>query len=253
MRSSLFCLVLGLAVFFQACSTAVYHDLDEKQANKIIVALAGAGIPAQKVKEGRGNASWSIHVQEDQAERAWRLLESLNMPRQEPVGFKGIYSDKSLIPTQQEERVRYAAALSGEMEKTLESLDRIVDAHVNLVLDNGSASLDEVGSKAVKASVLVKYLADDGQEPPLKRAEIARLVSGGVDGLAPDKVVVVMAVVKGRKVLEESKAAGANAGMVGISPRYLKIGMIVLSLLVLAMAAMLVQSRLALHRARPAD
>ena len=154
-------------------------------------------------------------------------------------------SNKSLVPTPQEERMRYTAAVAGELEKTLEAVDGVIDARVHLVLSQGGGPAGDRVT-AEKASVLLKYTAGRDGAPPMTEQEIASVVAGAVDGLDAANVAVVQSRVF------VPLADGQRAGNASVHSRYFKMGIAALSVLVLVLAVALVLSRVALRKARTA-
>jgi type III secretion protein J len=78
--------------------------------------------------------------------------------------------------------------LAGELTNTLDSINGIVDAHVNVVVPDNGPLLDKSQQNPPTASVLVRY---QGNQPPLTEAEVKSLVAKGVEGLTADNVSVV--------------------------------------------------------------
>ena len=174
-----------------ACSTPIRHGLDEPAANEVVTALERAGIAADKTREeGPGAAGFVVRVSEEDAVRALDLLSSLGLPRGRRSGFAEVYAQPSLVPTASEERARYLQALSGEIERTLETIDGVVDARVHLVMaETDPLAVDGAPRVPAQAAVLLK--AHPGL-PPIKQGDVQRLVAGSVPGLAPSAVAVVV-------------------------------------------------------------
>src|SRR5688572_22606510 len=127
---------LILVLFLCACSTPIRHGLEEASANEVVSALERAGIGAQKAHdEVSGPTSFLVRVSQGDAVRALEVLHTLGLPRGRRTGFAEVYANPSLIPTPTEERARYLEALSGEIERTLETVDGVVGARVHIVLE----------------------------------------------------------------------------------------------------------------------
>jgi type III secretion protein J len=187
-------LVLGLSA--TGCWTPIRHGLDEAAANEVMAALERAGIAADKGRDetpggiaGAG-AAFVVRVADEDAVRALDLLHSLGLPRGRRSGFAEVYAQPSLVPTSTEERARYVQALSGEIERTLESVDGVVSARVHLVMaEVDPLSVDGKPRVPAQAAVLLK--ARPGV-PPIKEADVQKLVAGSVPGLGPAAVAVVV-------------------------------------------------------------
>jgi type III secretion protein J len=174
-----------------ACSTPIRHGLDEPAANEVMAALERAGIAADKGREETAGAStFVVRVSDDDAVRALDLLHTLGLPRGHRTGFAEVYAQPSLVPTTTEERARYVQALSGEIERTLESIDGVVGARVHLVMaEVDPLSVDGKPRVPAQAAVLLKTHAG---LPIIKEGDVQKLVAGSVPGLAPAGVAVVV-------------------------------------------------------------
>src|SRR5690242_7995165 len=128
----------AVAVTAGACSTNILHGVDERSANEATAALERAGIGAEKLPDegaaaaAGGGATYTIRVAHADGTRAVDLLRALGLPHDRRRGFAETYGQPSLIPTPSEERARYVDALTGEIERTLESADGVVSARVHL-------------------------------------------------------------------------------------------------------------------------
>lgn len=171
------------------CQTVIEAGLPEGQANRMLVVLDQAGIGASKEPEGRrGKSTYEVRVAQDDVARALEVLRAQNLPRSEEPGFKEVFGQGSLVPTATEERGRYASALAGELARSIETIDGVLDARVHVAIpDARDFALDEARPKP-RASVLVKYRAG---RPPVEASAIRELVSGAVDGMDPKDVSVV--------------------------------------------------------------
>jgi type III secretion protein J len=176
------------------CSANILHGVDERAANEAIGALERAGIGAEKLPdEGTSGAgsTYSVRVAHADGSRALDLLRAAGLPRDRRHGFAETYGQPSLIPTPSEEHARYLDALSGEIERTLESVDGVVAARVHLVLEeNDPLAPDAKPRSPARAAVLLKVRPG---RAPLTEAEVQKLVAGSVAGLEPAAVAVVTA------------------------------------------------------------
>jgi type III secretion protein J len=181
----------ALLALVVACSTPIRHGLEESAANEVMAALERAGIAAEKTRdEGAGATGFVVRVSDEDAVRALELLHTLGLPRGRRSGFAEIYAQPSLVPTATEERARYVEALSAEIERTLESVEGVVGARVHLVMaEVDPLSVDGKPRVPAQAAVLLK--AHPGV-PPIKEADVQKLVAGSVAGLAPAAVAVVV-------------------------------------------------------------
>src|SRR5206468_11643220 len=123
----------------------------------------------------------------ENAVRGWRILQENGLPRQKVKGLEEVFSTTGMIPTASEEKARLLMAFSGELSRTLKSIQGIVDARVQVVLPENSPLLQADQRNPTTASVLVRYR---GTQPPLTEEEVKKLVARGVEGLQPDNVGV---------------------------------------------------------------
>lgn len=199
--------VLALATV--ACSTNLLRGLDERAANESIGALEHAGIATEKTADEGGATTFTVRVARDDAARALDLLRSLGLPRDRRHGFAEVYGQPSLIPTASEERARYLEALSGEIERTLETADGVLSARVHLVLEEKDPlAADPHPRTSARAAVLLK--ARNGRAP-LPESEVQKLVAGSVPGLDPAAVAVVV-------TRAPELADGANPSLTSVGP-----------------------------------
>jgi type III secretion protein J len=187
--------LFAIALFVVGCSgTPIQHGLDESSANEVITALETAGIAAVKVaSEGGGSEgqTFTVNVRSgDDVARAMDLMHSRGLPRGRRSGLAEMYGQPSLVPSPTEERARFLEALGNDIERTLESIDGVVSAHVHLVLaENDPLAADPRPRVPAQASVLLKVRA--GFKIPLEVVDIQRLVAGSVPGLQAPAVTVL--------------------------------------------------------------
>jgi type III secretion protein J len=190
-------LVLAMMLGCIGCSAEIYHGLDEPEANEMVVVLEQHGIDADKARDPSGDNTWLVEVPEGQRVEAWRILEREGLPRPDVEGFGQFYPSGGLIPTASEERVLLQYATAQELQRSLLKIDGVLDAHVNLVMpEKPKIQLSGAETAPPRASVLVKYRARDTDgkalEPPVDTAAVRQLVAGGVEGLEPDAVEVML-------------------------------------------------------------
>ncbi len=172
-----------------ACQVELQHELNEIDANEVIVLLESNGIKAEKTRDLE-NAGWMVLVSDSDRGRAWRVMQEAGLPRRSAHGFESLYPRSGLLPSPDEERVLLQAATAGEMERTLQRLEGVIDARVHLVLAPKSR-LKPPGhaDQHAKASVLMIVKTEYSSMDPKK---VSTLVSGGVHGLDPKDVQVII-------------------------------------------------------------
>jgi type III secretion protein J len=166
--------------------------LTEAEAQEIIVLLKQHGLNGQRsfVAKGKDSGSWTVHVSGGNHNLvvAWRILQENGLPRQRVKGLDDVFSAGGLIPTASEEKAKLLVGLTGEITRTLKSIEGVVDARVHVVLPDNSPLLDRSQWSATTASVLLKH---KGGQPPVSEADVKSLVAKGVQGLTPEQVAVI--------------------------------------------------------------
>jgi type III secretion protein J len=183
-------LSLGLSA---GCTTDLLHDLDESSANAAVTALEGAGIAAEKTTgEAVVSAAaprFALRVPSRQTARALAVLAEVGLPRAVRSGFAEIYARPALIPSAFEERARFVLATTGEVERTLETVNGVVSARVHLVPEEPDPNaLDGRNRSPARAAVLLRVRPGVAG---LAITDIQRLIAGSIPGLDPSAVVVV--------------------------------------------------------------
>jgi len=158
----------------------LYADMDPEDARQAGQILSQAQIPFQSTPSGAG-----ITVPAAQLDKA-RLLTAAKGLKSGRLGFE-IFDKPNWVGSEFDEQVNYQRALEGELEHTIGSLSDVESAHVHLVLPHDSLFREQ--ERPAKASVVLKprhrTLADG--EPDA----IRNLVASAVDGLQPERVVLV--------------------------------------------------------------
>lgn len=183
-------ITLWAALLAVGCSARIQHGLDERQANEIQTTLIQRGVAAQKVLEPGKKPTWAIEVDDDHASDAIRALAELGLPKPKTEGFGDIFGKGSLIPSPTEERALYVEALSGEVARTLESVDGVASARVHLVLPAPSSAGQP--PLAAKAAALLRVRSALMERLGHQRPELRALIAGSVAGLSPDSVTLVL-------------------------------------------------------------
>jgi flagellar M-ring protein FliF len=159
--------------------STVDANLNPTDSAAISKALDSAGIPYQ-LKDG--GTAIAVHAGDESRYRV--ALASKGLPRGEHVGFE-LFDKKSLGMTDFQQKVDYQRALEGEVDRTIQSIQGISSADVQLVIPDDSL-FSQDGPKA-SAAVL---LTTSQQLDPSAVAGIAHLVSGAVKGLSTDAVTI---------------------------------------------------------------
>lgn len=199
--------IVLLAFALSACNRVeLYGNLGEDDANEILVLLSENNIRTQKKKEVRQNeVSYSIIVSPDDVAKARSLLVQHNLPRRRQLGLTGVYKEKGLIPTPDEQKARFLLALKGELINSLMRVPDVVDADVvlNVPTVDEFADAELKKQKHPTASVVLKVKPEAITNRTVTEAKIQQFVANGVEGLNPRDVTVIISYLsdKGKTVM----------------------------------------------------
>jgi len=166
----------------------VTGGVEEVDANRIVVALDRARVDATKEADPQEEGRFRVLVPRDDVARALVALSAEGLPRPNPVGVLGAVQKGALVPSRAAEHAQVVAGLAGDLERTLEGVDGVLRARVHLNLPEPDPLRDLPSAKAT-ASVLLEHRRG---EMRIAVADVQRLVAGGIAGLAPQDVTVVL-------------------------------------------------------------
>jgi type III secretion protein J len=167
------------------------HRVDEPQADQVLVALADAGLPARKERTGSDDGAFAVVVRTSDAAEARTVLSARDLPRTRPPGFADLFGSPGLVPSSLEEHARYLHALSGELERTLESLDGVLGARVHMALPVPDPLRPEARGTP-RAAVLLKCRSEVRGRLEAQSDGLRRVVAGAADGLDPASVAILL-------------------------------------------------------------
>lgn len=182
-----------------AGNQAIVNNIDERDANEIVVFLASKGITAQKVAAptsavgGTGGPEmYSISVPNDQSTEAMALLNRYGLPRRMGTNLLTLFAKSGLVSSDMEETIRYQAGLAEELKNTILKIDGVLDADVQISFPP-TTTTPTPGAPLPKitAAVYVKHqgiMEDPNSHMDVK---IKRLMAGSVNGLSFDDVAVI--------------------------------------------------------------
>jgi flagellar M-ring protein FliF len=159
----------------------VMTGLEASDAQAIVAQLAEKNIPARTSPDGT-----VVSVPASQVDAARLEVAAHDSPRSGRIGFE-IFDKTSWGQTEFDEKVNYQRALEGELERTIQTLRNVKSARVHLVMADNSVFTDQ--DRSAKASVALQLRS--GTLSRTEAQQIARLVSGAVEGLDPKDVVIV--------------------------------------------------------------
>jgi flagellar M-ring protein FliF len=159
----------------------LYAGMDPDDVRQTGLTLTQAQIPFEVSSNGTG-----ILVPSTQLDKARLATAAKGGVKSGRMGFE-LFDKPNWVGSEFDEQVNYQRALEGELEHTVGTLADVESARVHLVLPHDSLFRDE--ERPAKASVVLKLrhrtLADGEADA------IRNLVASAVDGLTPDRVVLV--------------------------------------------------------------
>jgi flagellar M-ring protein FliF len=160
----------------------LYTGLTPQDAGEIAAELQAQSMPYRMTSGGT-----AIEVPSADVPRVRMAMASAGLPRAGGVGFE-IFDEQKFGTSSFVEQVNYRRALQGELARSIAALDAVDSARVHLAMGRRSVFRD--ADEPPSASIGLKLAR--GRE--LARAQvqgIVHLVSSSVDGLSPDRVVVI--------------------------------------------------------------
>ena len=159
----------------------LYAELDPEDARQTGQILAQAQIPFEPTPNGNG-----IRVPAAQLDKARLATAAKGGIKSGRLGFE-IFDKPNWVVSEFDEQVNYQRALEGELEHTVGTLSDVESARVHLVLPHDSLFREQ--ERPAKGTVVLKLrhgsLAEGEPEA------IRNLVASAVDGLTPERVVLV--------------------------------------------------------------
>ncbi len=165
----------------------------QREAIEILVELEKAKVVGARVATLTRNRrdSQQITLPTSELGRARALLLQRDLPRKEHAGLETIAASDGIIPTVTDERARLMYAISGELERTLESIDGVSRARVHIMLPEKEA-LGEPGIGSVPtASVLLTVNWDAVRQAAVTESAAAASTPAMREGIPPAANFVV--------------------------------------------------------------
>lgn len=174
-------LVLLMRMASAPSYTTLETGLDPAQTGKVTAALDTKGIGWQLQNNGT-----AIAVDSGKTAQARIALASAGLPGTAQPGYE-LLDRQSLGTSDFQQQIDYQRALEGEIAKTIEQVDGVSGAQVQLVLPDREAQLFSSQTSPATAAVLL-----DGATAldPGSIRGIAQLVANSVPGLQTDKVTI---------------------------------------------------------------
>jgi flagellar M-ring protein FliF len=183
-----FIAVLSFLVVFNSSSNKVdnnyailFDNLSPKDAALIVQYLDKKQIPYKIPQDG------VIEVPKDVVQKVRIDVAAQGLPKSSKVGFE-LFDKSSFGATDFEQRVKYLRALEGELSKTIESLNAVESATVNIAIPKESVFVDK--QTPPTASVVIKLKPNMILTPKQIRG-IKNLIAAAVPKMKPENVKII--------------------------------------------------------------
>ncbi len=196
--------IFPLLILLVGCETnrVIVTEIEEREANEIVVFLASRGISAQKIPyqstavgaATAGPPMYSIAVGEKNMTEAMGILNQNGLPRKKGTNLLELFAKQGLMTTEKEESIRYQAGLEQQIANMIRKMDGVIDADVQLSFPPETPAVGgptQAVPQRITAAVYVKHqgVLDDPNSHIVSK--IKRLVSGSVNGLDVNDVTVI--------------------------------------------------------------
>ena len=180
----------------------LFTGLDEKEASKIVTKLKDDKIEYELKDNGS-----TIMIEKDKVYDTRLSLASEGLPESGMIGYE-LFDKTNLGMSEFVQKLNYRRALEGELAKTISSIEDVKKARVHIVIPE--KALFDKDQKPATASVSLHMRSNRGL-PKTSIDGIQNLVSGSIEGMKPEDVIVID---QRGKILSESPQESASiAGM----------------------------------------
>ncbi|PIS02203.1 MAG: EscJ/YscJ/HrcJ family type III secretion inner membrane ring protein [Chlamydiae bacterium CG10_big_fil_rev_8_21_14_0_10_42_34] len=196
---SIFKLLFLLLLAGCAGNQAIVNNVNEREANEIVVFLASKGIVAQKIAAPTSATAaaaptdmFSIAVDPSRSTDAMALLNQYGLPRRQGTNLLTLFAKAGLMSSDKEETIRYQAGLAEQLSNTICKIDGVLDANVQLSFPPSDLN-PAPGTPLPKVTAAVYVKHQGVMEDPNSHMEvkIKRLLAGSVNGLSYEDVAVI--------------------------------------------------------------
>jgi flagellar M-ring protein FliF len=181
--------------------TTLVSGVQPSQTGKMTSTLSGQGISYELQDNGT-----AIAVQANEASKARVALAGANLLGNTQPGFS-LFEKQNLGESNFQQQVTYQRALQGQLEETIDSIQGVSGAQVELVLPSSQNQIFGENQNASSAAVLLSgtnSLSADSVRG------IAQLVSSSVSGLQLSKVTITDAA--GELLWPQASGGGGGSG-----------------------------------------
>lgn len=201
MRQIRFAAFWIISIFFLVgceSSHTIVNNVDERQANEIVVFLSSYGIAAQKSPStssggaGTGPSNmWNIAVPPTKTTEAMAILNRVGLPRRTSTSLLDLFGQTGLMSSDKQETIRYQMGLEKDLENMIRQIDGVVDAVVKLSFPEEQGIGAEATKEKPRAAIFVKHEGVVDNPNSHLVTKIRRLIASSVAELTFDNVTVV--------------------------------------------------------------
>ncbi len=166
----------------QPSYTTLVSGVNPSQTDKMTSTLSAQGISYELQSNGT-----AIAVQANQASKARVALAGANLLGNTQPGFTQLFEKQNLGESNFQQQVTYQRALQGQLAETIDSVQGVSGAQVELVLPSSQNQIFGENQNASSAAVLLSGTSSLSSNSV---RGIAQLVSSSVPGLQLDKVTI---------------------------------------------------------------
>ncbi len=160
----------------------LYSGLSQEDAAKVVDKVRDAGVQYELTAGGS-----TVNVPAEKVYSVRLTMASAGLPEGQLKGYRIL--DESKIGTSPfKERINYIRAVEGELAMTIQLLDGVSKARVHIVKPEVTLF---AGQKNASSATVALRTQPGWRLTPSNIAAIVHLVAGSVEGLIPEKVVVV--------------------------------------------------------------
>src|ERR1700689_1840760 len=186
--------------------------LEPAQTGKMTAALDQQGIGYELQNNGT-----ALAVQSNETAQARVALAGAGLLGNAQPGFK-LFEKSSLGESQFQQQVTYQRALQGQLEQTIDNIQGVSGAQVELVLPNPQNQLFGESQNASSAAVLLSGSPSSLTRTSLRRC--AQLVASSVPGLRLQKVTITDGTGQLLWPSQNGEAGGGATGKQAAEERY---------------------------------
>lgn len=188
--------------------STLFSNISEQDAGTITQDLQKQGIKYKLEDNGK-----TILIEKEKVDEYRINLAVDNKLPNSTTGFE-LFDNASMMTTDEDRKIMYQRAVTGELQRAIETLNGVQKAKVLLVMPDTSVFQD----KAQPATASVVLTLKNNALSTNSVQGIVNLIAGGVENLSPENIKIVDS--NGRTLTTEIAQDGTIAG---VSDRYLEI------------------------------